>query len=174
MADMFQQRFPRVDRTTALYRAFAATAMTTTTAFLMIFLRDFTVMPSFDDANGATTTSVHRTCIKSDSLLSIRGQLSVELTRTFETLLRYRTTVKSFSSFHDGRLPFRSPLGPPRVAISFQIPGRDEGHEVWHPRVLNRVIESRWSDWSHAGLRRTFFSFAGNKIAWFIKIIELS
>ncbi|TGZ50840.1 Uncharacterized protein DBV15_01801 [Temnothorax longispinosus] len=38
---MFQQRFPRVDRTIALYRAFAATAAT---AFLMIFHRDFTMM----------------------------------------------------------------------------------------------------------------------------------
>lgn len=37
VADMFQQRFPRVDIMTALYRAFAVAAAT---AFLMIFFQD--------------------------------------------------------------------------------------------------------------------------------------
>jgi len=108
VADMFQQRFSRVDRTTALYRAFA------TTVFLMIFLRDFTDgalrrrrCNRGDDDKHASNTYKKRLPL---ALLAL-GQLSVELSRAkARGFIAPPSGCKKFLSFAE--TIFRSPFAP--------------------------------------------------------------
>jgi len=135
VADMFQQRFSRIDKTTTLYRAFA------TTVFLMIFLRDFTDgalrrrrCNRGDDDKHASNMYKKRLLLA----LSALGQLSVELSRAkARGFIAPPSGCKKFSFFCGDRLSFSF---RPRVTISFQIPRRDERHEARHPRVLNHVL----------------------------------